>query len=134
MHIVCCDQFSVLLVLNSPPKLKDLYNLITPEYAAQWKVIGTLLDIRKGTLDAIEGAYPTNMPWCCNKLLETWLDIDTNASWKKIIQVINTSAVAALKTGNTTFAANPQQGNYYYHKNTLLRYRWRPSKGSIVNG
>ena len=86
-----------------------MFNLITPEYAAHWKVIGTLLGIGKGTLDVIEGAYPTNLPWCCTKLLETWLERDTDASWKSIIQVINSPAVASLSTTDST---DYQQGKY----------------------
>ena len=98
-------------VLNSQPKLKDLYNLITPKYAAHWRVIGTLLDIEKGILDAIEGGYPTNIPWCCNKLLETWLERDTNATWKKLIEVIDSPAVTTSIAANTTVAVDSQQGN-----------------------
>ena len=52
LQIICCDYVVMyafcISVLNSPPKLKDLYNLITPEYAAHWKIIGTLLGIEKG--------------------------------------------------------------------------------------
>ena len=100
------------LVLNSPPKLKDLYNLITPKYAAHWKVIGTLLGIEKGVLDAIEVAYPTNIPWCCNKLLDTWIERDTNATWKKLIEVIDAPAMTTLTAANTTVEVDSQQGNY----------------------
>ena len=104
-------MFCVLLVFNSRPELKDLYNLITPQYAAHWKVIGTLLGIAQGNLNVIEHTFPTNFPWCCNKLMETWLERDTNASWEKIIQVINSPAVTTLTTANTTAAINFQQGN-----------------------
>ena len=106
--------FYILLVLNSQPKLKDLYNLITPEYAAHWKVIGILLGIESGIMDAIEGTFPTNIPWCCNKLLETWLSRDTEATWKKIIQVIDSSAVRGLVTTPTPMNISPQNlsGNY----------------------
>ena len=109
--------FCVLSVLNSQPKLKDLYNLITPEYAAHWKVIGTLLGIKKGILDAIEVAFPTNIPWCCNKLLETWLERDTNATWKKIIEEINSPVMGALIiSANATAAVDCWKGISYYHK------------------
>ena len=104
------------LVLNSPPKLKDLYNLITPEYAAHWKVIGTLLGIEKGILDAIEVGFPTNTLWCCNKLLDTWVERDTNATWKNIIEVIDSPVVAALIAANTTVAVDSHQGKICCHK------------------
>ena len=107
--------FYILLVLNSQPKLKNLYNLITPEYAAHWKVIGTLLGVNNGIMDAIEGAFPTNIPWCCNKFLETWLRRDTKASWKKLIQVIDSSAITALVATSTAAVLLPQNlsGNVY---------------------
>ena len=34
-----------LTIVNTAPLLKDLYQHITPQYAADWVVIGTLLDI-----------------------------------------------------------------------------------------
>ena len=95
--------FFLIVVFNSRPELRDLYNLITPKYAAHWRIIGTLLGIEKGILDGIEYAFPINIPWCCNRSLEQWLGRDTNASWKKIIQVINSPAVVA--------AVDFQQGN-----------------------
>ena len=110
MYVVT-QLFCFISVLNSQPKLKDLYNLITPEYAAHWKVIGTLLGIKKGILDTIEVTFPTNIPRCCNMLLETWLESDTNASWKKIIQIIDSPAVAALIPANITATVDSQQGN-----------------------
>ena len=99
----------MFLVLISQPKLKDLYNLITPEYAAHWKVIGTLLGIKKGILD---GIGRSNVNWCCNELLETWLERDTDASWKKIIEAINSPAVASLITANAIAVVDSQEGNY----------------------
>ena len=102
------QPFCVLLVMNSPPKLKDLYNLITPEYAAHWKVIGTLLGVEKGIITGVERNFPNNVSWCCNELLETWLERDTEASWKKMIQVIDSPAVTSLVTTSSTAFASPQ--------------------------
>ena len=39
--------------------LKDLYQHITPQYAADWIVIGTLLDLPSGELKATEAGYLT---------------------------------------------------------------------------
>jgi len=73
--------------------LKDLYQHITPHYAAYWKVIGTLLDLPYGNLKAIEAEHPTNIRWCCNQMLEKWLEIDSTASWEKLLEVIDSPAV-----------------------------------------
>ena len=40
--------------LSSIPLLKDLHNHITPDYAAHWRVIRTLLGLPSGTLDIIK--------------------------------------------------------------------------------
>ena len=94
------------VVLDSPPRLKDLFNIVTPDYAAQWKVIGTLLDISTGRLNGIERSFPANAFWCCNRMLEIWLEIDTSASWKKLIQVIDSPAVMAAGVFSSTTATN----------------------------
>ena len=80
--------------MNTIPALKDLYQHITPQYAADWKVIGTLLDLPNGELQAIEAGYPTNVQWCCNRMLEKWLEMDTTASWDKLFTVLESSALS----------------------------------------
>ena len=108
--------FCIFLVINSPPKLKDLYNLIKPDYAAHWKVVGALLGIEKGILVGIERNFPNNVSWCCNELLKTWLERDICASWKKIIEVIDSSVVTALVTSSSAAVVSPQvlSGNYLH--------------------
>ena len=80
--------------MNTTPLLKDLYQHITPQYAADWKVIGILLGLPSGELKAIEAGYPTNVKWCCNAMLEKWLEMDTTASWGKLFTVIESPAVS----------------------------------------
>ena len=78
---------------GTSPLLKDLYQHVTPQYAADWKVIGTLLGLPSGELKAIEAGYPTNVKWCCNQMLEKWLEMDPTASWGKLFTVIESPAV-----------------------------------------
>ena len=61
---------------------------------ANWKVIGTLLGLPSGELKAIEAGYATNVMWCCNQMLEKWLDVDTTASWGKLFTIIESPAVS----------------------------------------
>ena len=75
------------------PSLRDLYERVTPRYAASWKIIGTLLGLSIGELNAIEAGYPTNVKWCCNKMLEKWLEVDTVASWEKLSIVLESPAL-----------------------------------------
>ena len=80
--------------MNTTPLLKDLYQHITPQYAADWEVIGTLLGLHNGELKAIEAGWPTNVKWCCNQMLKKWLEMDTTASWRKLFTVIESPAVS----------------------------------------
>ena len=79
---------------DTTPLLKDLYLHITPQYAVDWKVIGTLLGLPSGELKAIEAGYPTNVKWCCFQMLEKLLETDTTASWRKLFTVIGSPAVS----------------------------------------
>ena len=84
---------------NTTPLLKDLCQHITPRYAADWKAIGTLLDLPTGELKAIEAGWPTNAKWCCNQMLEKWLEMDITASWRKLLTVIGSPAVSGCDQG-----------------------------------
>ena len=79
--------------MTTTPKLKDLHRHITPQYAADWIEIGTQLGLPSGELKAIEAGYPTNVKWCCNKMLEKWVEEDPTASWGKLFDVIESPAV-----------------------------------------
>ena len=76
------------------PLLKDLYEYITPLHAAMWKVMGTLLGLPIGELNIIEAGYPTNVKWCCNRMLEKWLEVDSTASWEKLFTAIESPAMS----------------------------------------
>ena len=80
-------------VLNSTPLLKDLYRVVTPDYAAQWKVIGSLLGLPTACLDTAEAANSTNLQWCCNEMLKMWLARNTNATWKDVLAAIDSPTI-----------------------------------------
>ena len=80
--------------MNTTPSLKDLYQYITPQYAADWKVIGTLLGLPGATVDIIEIDSHFKARECCNTMLRKWLLVDTTDSWRKLFTVIESSAVS----------------------------------------
>ena len=94
------EQFKDPKKVNTVPLLKDLYQQITPRYAVEWKVIGTLLGIHSGQLDAIEVDHPHRVKDCCNQMLESWLQMDITASWGKMCTVIESPAVSHSKVTN----------------------------------
>ena len=75
------------------PLLRDLYEYITPRYAACWKTVGIQLGLPNGELKAIKAGDPTNVPICCNRMLEKWLEVDKDASWAKLFTAIESKAV-----------------------------------------
>ena len=83
-------SFSSTIVITTP-LLKECIQYVTP-HAADWKVIGILLDIPVGELKCIEA---TNVKWCCNQMLEKWLEIDPDASWNKLNKVIESLSVSS---------------------------------------
>ena len=86
--------------MTSKPTLKDLFHHITPQYAAHWKVIGTLLGLSSGVLDIIQYDYHDKAVPCCNNMLKKWLQIDITASWKKLFTVIESPAVLIGEVNN----------------------------------
>ena len=80
--------------MDTAPLQKDLYQHITPQYAADWKVIGALLGLTSATLNIIEHDNHYKARQCCNAMLSKWLEVDTTASWMKLFTVIESAAVS----------------------------------------
>ena len=80
-------------IVNTTPLLKELYQHITPQYAADWKVIGTLLGLPGATIDIIERDNHYKARECCNAMWIEWLKV-TAASWRKLFTVIESPAVS----------------------------------------
>ena len=78
--------------------MKDLQNIITPKYAAQWMVIGTQLGIDYGTLQIIAANFPSDVVRCCNEMFQKWLESDCEATWNKIYSAVESPAVTKTKT------------------------------------
>ena len=84
------------IVKRKRPDLKDLENLVTPDYACCWKEIGAELKIPTGILNSIEIGFQTNPTWCCNKMWLYWDEVDPKASWDDIIKAIDSPAISAM--------------------------------------
>ena len=81
-------------LVNTAPLLKDLYQHITPQYAADWKVIGILLGLPSATIHVIERDNHHKTRECCNAMWIEWLRVDTTASWGKLFTIIESPAVS----------------------------------------
>lgn len=92
--------------MNSTPSLKDLHRYITPNHATDWKEIGNLLGIHDKQLKIIECDYQSQgVECCCNAMLKKWLQVDTEASWKKLFE-----AIRSLIDKPPTISNAPKQG------------------------
>jgi len=82
-NIVC--HFCVnLFVEDDTPNMKDLNRYVVRKYAAEWKDIGTELDIDIDMLNIIEKDNPWQSEICFQKTLEKWLKGSTNATWRTL--------------------------------------------------
>ena len=82
------------ITVTSAPLLKDLCQHITPQYATCWKEIGTQLGISAAALNIIENDNMNKAVKCCNSMLNKWLEVDKTASWKKLIEIIESPAIS----------------------------------------
>ena len=76
-------------VLATKPLLKDLYNIVTPDYAVHWRMFGTHLGIRSGILDTIDHNNKHKAEDCCDAVWEEWLNNDAEAAWCKLIRIVD---------------------------------------------
>ena len=91
---------NIFPTVTTKPKLPDLYEHITPQYALKWKVIGTLLGVANERLDIIEHDNHYKAVPCCNDMLKWWLRVDPAASWGKLFTVIASPAVSSGEAVN----------------------------------
>ena len=97
------EQFKDPDKVDTRPLPRDLYQHITPRYAEDWKVIGTLLGLPSGRLDAIEADYPHRVKDRCNQMFYNWRLMDENFSWKKLFTVIESPAVSSKVSDKEMF-------------------------------
>ena len=81
-------------IVNTTPSLRDLQQCFIPQYAAQWRMIGTQLSLPNATLDIIGNDNHYKAKECCNAMLNEWLQVDVTASWEKLFAVIESPAVS----------------------------------------
>ena len=79
-------------IVNERPELKELQSLITPVYAIFWKEIGIGLSLSYEGLQILEIDFARTTQRCTN-MLQKWLETDVNATWQKLLLVIDSPAV-----------------------------------------
>ena len=109
------------VVLDARPQLKDLHNLVSPEYAAGWRNIGAFLGLSCGLLNIIEYDCHHKAEDCCNAVWEQWLDMGGAATRYKVIQAIDSLQAASLVDANKTLPARFTNIDVICHANNHVQ-------------
>ena len=72
---------------RATPTASNLLRELMP-LAADWKTIGTLLEVPDGTLDVIQHDNPHRARDCLREMLREWLKGDTSPSWEKVVEAV----------------------------------------------
>ena len=102
--------------IGCKPCTKHLHNLVTPHYAAHWREIGVQLQLPDGILDIIDYDHHRRAEDCCNAMWERWLDVDSQASWSKVIEAVESPAVVSTSfkyNQNSISTASGQLQKFY---------------------
>ena len=84
----------LLCSVNSTPTKKKLLIHVVGRVAPQWYDLGiTLLkEEQEAHLDVIKANY-TDKKTCCKEMLWYWLNTNVNATWKQLIEALQSPAV-----------------------------------------
>lgn len=64
-------------------------NNIVPRVAPTWKTLGLALNMKGYLLDIIEKDNEKDCEGCCNKMLDEWLNMNSDASWETLINALD---------------------------------------------
>ena len=89
MYLYICCATVIILTGSDKPTLKEIndYN-IRDQVAIEWHDLGVQLlpDELQVQLGIIGNNNPGNAKMCCTCMFELWLQVDTTASWNKLIE------------------------------------------------
>ena len=84
--------------INERPRIADLQNYITPNFATKWKEIGIGLGLTQERINIIEEDNRNKCEKQCNAMLYHWLEVKSiNATWKKLLTILDSPAVNIFK-------------------------------------
>ena len=86
---IICDASVIIPKGSNKPTLKEIidYN-IRDEVAVDWYDLGVQLQLDTCKLDIISVNHSGNTEICCNKIFNKWLEVDTTASWNKLMEAL----------------------------------------------
>ena len=83
--------YHIALLGKEKPQLKDIEEHVVIRFATQWRQLGNLLNIDQNSLDILQHDYPNNCKECCSRILDAWLQENTqeNTTWEILINAID---------------------------------------------
>ena len=90
MYLVVHTCMIIVITLKGSdmPTVKEIINyMIRDRVTVDWRDLGIQLlpDDLRFQLDIIKSNYPADTKSCCTAMFEYWLQVDTTASWCKLI-------------------------------------------------
>ena len=85
--------------LDQKLNLKNLLDELA-DILDKWHVLGLQLELKEGTLKAIESDYPKNSRDCLREMLSTWLKIEPRATWHTLCAALRSRTVGEEKLAN----------------------------------
>ena len=81
--------------MNTTPTRNELLDHVVPYVAAQWYILGVkLLKNDQGShLDVIKSDHSGNNQMCCMQMFSYWLNTNTDATWKQLIEALQSPAI-----------------------------------------
>ena len=73
---------------SDKPTMKQLNYHVRDQVAVDWYGLGVQLSLDVNQLDIIKTNHSTNVEACCSAMFKHWLEVDTTASWIKLIAVL----------------------------------------------
>jgi len=71
--------------------MKDVEDYVVIKLATQWRELGNQLNIDENSLDILQKDYPNDCKKCCSKMLDDWLQQNTqgNTTWEILLNAID---------------------------------------------
>ena len=74
------------------PTEKELLDHVVPEVATRWQELGLKL-LKPNQVEIIRLDHPHDARQCCIAMFIQWLQTNTDASWKKLIEALHSRGV-----------------------------------------
>ena len=83
--------YHVPLLGRQKPQMKDIEEHVVPCLAIHWRQLGKFLNIDQNSMDILQHDHPNNCKECCSRMLDDWLQENTqvDTTWEILIIAID---------------------------------------------